>query len=934
MEIVPRSLDSRSGSALFARLSAFSAYPAVARAVVATRINRCFSFFIGLSGYQRTGRSALTILPLILWWIGLNLIQSTLPAAQAESPVFLTHPVEGLDSSTINAVHLDDGFTIFAGRLLGLRENEEIRILEEKGPYFGLTYDDSTGRLFVSSAAGIDVWNLDQGQKIESIPTDTLVWEIFLQDGFLWFLQSDEVLLFEPDTLALSRRYPVDASPRPVLLSFNELGQSAWLATGRGIYELKQSGLSLLLTSQQLGSERITWAVEEAESILIGSWKDVFRYRKKDGSLEKVTPAGYREAFEAGINNAVTTENYLAVTAYPSGAVLYDRRNLEEVGRIRSDIQPRLGDIHRVATDGHLLFLFGDSGVHQVETRNALKFWPAGDAVWSAKESWVFQDQAGAQFFTQESWWEWRPSGMKRRDIPDEPNWVARTPDDRWSLGWVYQYYLFEDNTWHQEILGTPIVDLHWMRESALAVGAEGLFQFDRNWTEKKVPHEAGHLRILATGSDKALLANDENRIFLFKETESSRSLQALEGLSGDRSWREAKWIPKSDTFVLISKNRLFQLDEELKPLENIQPPWHIEAFDRDGSFSYLLIRHEDGPERVLSISRSNERELALVPESGRVGAAFDLIRKEEVFLLFGEDGILEIPSNQLQYLPPAPSVYLTIGLDKEPVRKGVYPRNTNNLSIIPERARTSIPLTFEYSVNGGPWNRIRGEQAAVPIAGSGVFNLRYRSVYPNGVTSVIEETSFRVLAPWYQRPSYLGLITALLLGAGIGVYFWRYQVLRRTNLRLAGMVKEKTEELARATSTRTHFLAGLSHDIRNPLNGVLLIADSLYRKPPSTEEDARLTSLKDLGLMVDQMLGEILDFSAIDLSRVALSPSPNGIEELLEQDMASEADRRVIHNRLANCYDLADERALARHPSAKRPSRSTGTGCSRSSTI
>jgi len=35
-------------------------------------------------------------------------------------------------------------------------------------------------------------------------------------------------------------------------------------------------------------------------------------------------------------------------------------------------------------------------------------------------------------------------------------------------------------------------------------------------------------------------------------------------------------------------------------------------------------------------------------------------------------------------------------------------------------------------------------------------------------------------------------------------------------------------------------------------------------------------------------------------------------LEELLEQEMASEADRRVIHNRLANCYDLADERALA----------------------
>ena len=35
-------------------------------------------------------------------------------------------------------------------------------------------------------------------------------------------------------------------------------------------------------------------------------------------------------------------------------------------------------------------------------------------------------------------------------------------------------------------------------------------------------------------------------------------------------------------------------------------------------------------------------------------------------------------------------------------------------------------------------------------------------------------------------------------------------------------------------------------------------------------------------------------------------------LEDLLAQELASETDKRVVHNRLANCYDLADEKALA----------------------
>ncbi|MGK7296569.1 MAG: tetratricopeptide repeat protein [Candidatus Wenzhouxiangella sp. M2_3B_020] len=41
-------------------------------------------------------------------------------------------------------------------------------------------------------------------------------------------------------------------------------------------------------------------------------------------------------------------------------------------------------------------------------------------------------------------------------------------------------------------------------------------------------------------------------------------------------------------------------------------------------------------------------------------------------------------------------------------------------------------------------------------------------------------------------------------------------------------------------------------------------------------------------------------------------SEAAQAIEDLLERDVASESDTRILRNRLANCYDAADERALA----------------------
>src|ERR1019366_9531083 len=103
-----------------------------------------------------------------------------------------------------------------------------------------------------------------------------------------------------------------------------------------------------------------------------------------------------------------------------------------------------------------------------------------------------------------------------------------------------------------------------------------------------------------------------------------------------------------------------------------------------------------------------------------------------------------------------------------------------------------------------------------------GAYTFRVRSVAETGIASAPAVFSFSILPPWWRtEPAMAGALLALA-AAIYGGYRVRVGALRRQNIALEEKVRQRTEQLAQASAAKTQFVANMSHDIRNPLNGIV----------------------------------------------------------------------------------------------------------------
>jgi signal transduction histidine kinase len=124
---------------------------------------------------------------------------------------------------------------------------------------------------------------------------------------------------------------------------------------------------------------------------------------------------------------------------------------------------------------------------------------------------------------------------------------------------------------------------------------------------------------------------------------------------------------------------------------------------------------------------------------------------------------------------------------------------------------------------------------------------------------------------PWYQTwPAFI--VYAVCGAAAVaGLVRWRLRRLRRQNERLNALVDERTRELSLSNTARSEFLDNISHEIRNPLEGIvglvaLMDADATRER---TMELAR--SLKACAQNLEQVFNDMLDISKIEYGRVPL---------------------------------------------------------------
>lgn len=170
-----------------------------------------------------------------------------------------------------------------------------------------------------------------------------------------------------------------------------------------------------------------------------------------------------------------------------------------------------------------------------------------------------------------------------------------------------------------------------------------------------------------------------------------------------------------------------------------------------------------------------------------------------------------------------------------------------------------------------------------------GHYRLLARTVSDTGMVSDNAELRFRVLPPWWRTTPMLVAFALGMIPLGYGFFYLRTRALRRRNAALEARVQERTKELeaanaelAAASAAKTEFVANMSHDIRNPLNGIVGLALALEDSRLDGRQREMVATLRECTGYLSTLVDDVLDFASIEAGRIELRPGPLAPGELL----------------------------------------------------
>ena len=201
-----------------------------------------------------------------------------------------------------------------------------------------------------------------------------------------------------------------------------------------------------------------------------------------------------------------------------------------------------------------------------------------------------------------------------------------------------------------------------------------------------------------------------------------------------------------------------------------------------------------------------------------------------------------------------------------------------------PEFARSQA-LRMETRIVGIDADWVSGgiaTQRELSALRDGTYRFEVRAVAGSGAASPPAHFEFEVLPPWWRSAPALAIGVLLLAPLGYGVCRLRSQALQRRTLELEEKVRRRTEELEAANAAKTEFVANMSHDIRNPLNGIVGLALALEDSRLEPRQREMVATLRECTTYLSSLVDDVLDFASIEAGRLELRPGPFAPAELL----------------------------------------------------
>ncbi|HEY1793039.1 MAG TPA: ATP-binding protein [Opitutaceae bacterium] len=166
-------------------------------------------------------------------------------------------------------------------------------------------------------------------------------------------------------------------------------------------------------------------------------------------------------------------------------------------------------------------------------------------------------------------------------------------------------------------------------------------------------------------------------------------------------------------------------------------------------------------------------------------------------------------------------------------------------------------------------------------IAGlrDGSYTFRVRMLSDSGAAGSPSELSFTISPPWWATGYARTAIAAALVAFAFLAIRLRTRALNRRAHLLEAMVQKRTEELQKASAAKTEFVSSMSHEIRNPMGGILSSALELSETPLGPHQDRLVTTIRTCATFLASLVEDVLDFAAIEegaykVSRAAFRPA------------------------------------------------------------
>lgn len=123
----------------------------------------------------------------------------------------------------------------------------------------------------------------------------------------------------------------------------------------------------------------------------------------------------------------------------------------------------------------------------------------------------------------------------------------------------------------------------------------------------------------------------------------------------------------------------------------------------------------------------------------------------------------------------------------------------------------------------------------------------------------------------------FVKILIALLILIGIALFYqWLHLLAETKDLKkIRKDLEEQLEEMSNCATAKDSFIAGISHELKTPLNTILGMSYLLLRTPLSDKQKDLLSKIESSGDVLLGIIEDVLDLSKLKLHSLNIHPAP-----------------------------------------------------------